>query len=116
VSKRLFKSGDVRIVGARLNGRVGFIFEDNGNEEEDAPYLVALYDDQTDERFSASELVRWVPFVGDSVTELHSTGAETGIILANDGTTSHIQWETRKDAPYWPNIRLEPAIKLPAQV
>jgi hypothetical protein len=106
--RRLFKSGDVRIVGTRFNGRLGWIIEDNGNEEEDRPYLVGLYCEETDENFSASELIPWVPKVGDWVTELHSDGDEVGIILANDGTTSHVQWETRKDAPYWPNIRLEP--------
>jgi hypothetical protein len=111
-SRRQFKSGDVRVVGTRFNGRVGFLFEDNGNEEEDRPYYVALYGDETDERFSASELIPWMPMVGDRVTELHSGGtneADVGIILANDGTTSHVRWETLKDAPYWPNIRLEPA-------
>jgi hypothetical protein len=106
---RLFEPGDVRVVGTRFNGRVGFLFEDNGNEEEDMPYRVALYGDETDENFSASELILWVPKVGDWVTELHSNGEEVGIILANDGTTSHVRWRTLKDAPYWPNIRLEPA-------
>jgi hypothetical protein len=107
--KRLFEPSDVRIVGTRFNGRIGFLFEDNGNEQEDRPYRVALYGDETDENFSASELLRWAPLVGDRVTELDGEGNEVGIILANDGTTSHVQWETWKDAPFWPNIRLEPA-------
>jgi hypothetical protein len=107
--RRQFKSGEVRIIGARFNGRIGYLAEDNGNEEEDMPYLVMLYGDETDEKFSASELIPWVPKVGDWVTELHSDGNEVGIILANDGTTSHVQWRTLKDAPRWPNIRLEPA-------
>ena len=106
---RLFKSGDVRIIGTRLNGRVGYLCEDNGNDEEDRPYLVMLYDEEIDEAFSASELIPWVPTVGDIVTELHSDQKEVGVVLANDGTTSHIQWKTRSDAPYWPNIRLEPS-------
>ena len=112
--RRQFKPGDVRVVGTRFNGRVGYLREDNGNEEEDMPYLVALYGDETDENFSASELIPWVPKVGDWVTELHSDGGEVGVVLANDGTTSHIQWRTRKDAPYWPNIRLEPADEMAA--
>jgi hypothetical protein len=107
--RRLFKFGEVRVVGTRFNGRVGYLFEDNGNQEEDKPYLVMLYGDETDENFSASELIPWVPKVGDRVAELHSGGREVGIILANDGTTSHVQWNTLLDAPYWPNIRLEPA-------
>jgi hypothetical protein len=106
---RRFKWGDVRIVGTRFNGRIGWLSEDNGNEEEDRPYLVGLYGDETDEHFSASELIPWVPMVGDRVIELHARQSEVGIILANDGTTSHVQWDTRTDAPYWPNIRLEPA-------
>jgi hypothetical protein len=110
---RQFKSGEVRIVGTRFNGRVGYLFEDNGNEEEDRPYRVALYGDETDENFSASELIPWVPKVGDWVAELHSQADEVGIILANDGATSHVQWRTLKDAPYWPNIRLEPANEMP---
>ena len=110
--RRQFKGGEVRIVGARFNGRVGYLCEDNGNEEEDKPYLIALYDDETDEYFSASELIPWVPKVGDCVTELHSDGQEVGVILANDGTTSHVHWRTLKDAPYWPNIRLEPTCAL----
>jgi hypothetical protein len=106
--RRQFKSGDVRIVGTRFNGRIGYLCEDNGNEEEDKPYLVALYGDDTDEHFSASELIPWVPQVGDRVTELHSNGNDVGTILTNDGTTSHVQWDNLLDAPYWPNIRLEP--------
>jgi hypothetical protein len=112
---RRFKWGEVRIVGTRFNGRIGYLFEDNGNEEEDMPYGVLLYgnetapdDDEPDGYFSASELIPWVPKAGDLVTELHS-GDDVGTVLANDGTTSHVQWRTLKDAPYWPNIRLEPA-------
>jgi hypothetical protein len=109
--RRQFKSGEVRIVST---GRVGYLSEDNGNEEEDQPYTVIVYDegDGPDENFSASELIPWVPQAGDRVIELHSDGNnEVGIgtVLANDGTTSHVQWDTLTDAPYWPNIRLEPA-------
>jgi hypothetical protein len=107
--RRQFKLGEVRIVGTRFNGRIGWLAEDNGNEEEDRPYLVILCGEETDENFSASELIPWVPKVGDWVTELHSSGHEVGIILANDGTTSHVRWNTLLDAPFWPNIRLEPA-------
>jgi hypothetical protein len=106
--RRQFKRGEVRIVGTRFSGRIGHLGGDNGNEEEDRPYLVMLYDVETDEQFSASELIPWVPMAGDWVTEWQSDGHEVGIILANDGNTSHVQWEKRKDAPYWPNIRLEP--------
>jgi hypothetical protein len=112
--RRQFKSGDVRIVGIRFNRRVGFLFEDNGNEEEGMPYRVALYGDETDENFSASELIPWSPLVGERVMELHSDGDEgRGTVLANDGTTSNVQWDTLLDAPYWPNIRLEPADEMP---
>jgi hypothetical protein len=107
--RRQFKSGEVRIVGTRFNGHIGYLCEDNGNQEEDNPYLVMLYSEETDENFSASELIPWVPKAGDRVAELHSGGDEAGTILANDGTTSHVQWDTLLDAPYWPNIRLEPA-------
>jgi hypothetical protein len=113
--RRQFQFGEVRIVGTRFNGRIGCLFEDNGNEEEDRPYLVSLYGGDyvdSEEQFSASEMIPWVPQVGDWVTELHGNG-EAGIILANDGTTSHIQWEARKDAPCWPNIRLEPGNRTP---
>jgi hypothetical protein len=111
--RRLFKSGEVRIIGTRFNGRIGYLLVDNGNEEEDRPYLVSMYGGDygvSEEFFSASELSPWVPKVGDWVRELHSGGCEVGIILANDGTTSHVEWKTWKDAPYWPNIRLEPAM------
>jgi hypothetical protein len=111
--RRQFKFGDVRIIGTRFNGRIGLIIEDNGNEEEDRPYRVALYGDHTDENFSASELISWVPEVGDWVTEMEGRGEEVGIIRENDGKTSHVQWRTLKDAPYWPNIRLEPGNELP---
>jgi hypothetical protein len=110
--RRQFKFGEVRIVGARSTGSIGYLSEDNGNEEEDRPYTVILYDDEgPDENFSASELIPWVPQAGDRVAELHSGGDGVGVgtILANDGTTSHVQWDTLKDAPFWPNIRLEPA-------
>jgi hypothetical protein len=105
---RLFEHGDVRIVGTQYDGHIGWLIEDNGKEESDRPYLVGLYSEETDENFSASELIPWVPKVGDWVKELHSDEDEVGIILANDGTTSHVQWNTLLDAPYWPNIRLEP--------
>jgi hypothetical protein len=107
---RQFKSGDVRIVGTRFNGHIGYLSEDTGNDEDDRPYLVMLYSEETDEHFSASELIPWVPKVGDCVMELAGDGNEVGIVLANDGTTSHVQWRTLKDAPYWPNIRLEPGL------
>jgi hypothetical protein len=106
---RRFKFGNFRIVGTRFNGRIGLLFEDNGNEPEDMPYRLALCGDETDEDFSASELIPWVPMVGDRVVELNYDDYEVGTVLANDGTTSHVQWDTRTDAPYWPNIRLEPA-------
>jgi hypothetical protein len=92
--RRQFKYGDVRVVGTRFKGRVAFLFEDNGNEEEDMPYRVALYGDETEENFSASELIPWSPLVGERVFELHSDGGEVGIILANDGTTSHVRWDS----------------------
>jgi hypothetical protein len=114
--RRKFKSSEVRIVGTRFNGRIGYVIEDNGNEEEDRPYLVCLYGGDyagSEERFSASELTPWVPLVGDWVTEWQSDGRELGKILANDGITSHVQWETLKDASYWPNIRLEPGNRMP---
>jgi hypothetical protein len=110
---RLFESGDVRVIGTRFNGRIGYLGEDNGNGEEARPYTVMLYgNDEIDVNFSASELIPWVPVVGDRVIELHSDGnSEVGVgtVLANDGTTSHVRWETFNGAPYWPNVRLEPA-------
>jgi hypothetical protein len=108
---RLFEPGQyVRVVGTRFNGRVGYLCEDHGCEEEDMPYFVALIDDDhTDENFSASELSLWVPLVGERVVELGHEEDEVGIILANDGITSNVQWRTLKEAPYWPNIRLQPA-------
>ena len=84
--RRQFKSGEVRIVGTRFNGRIGYLCEDNGNGEEERTYLVILYGGEgPDENFSASELIPWVPKVGDWVTEIHSDGDEVGIIIANDG-------------------------------
>jgi hypothetical protein len=108
---RKFKPGDfVRIVDE--NGEAGIVFEDRGNPENESPYSVALYDDdETEDCFSADKLIPWSPNVGERVIETSDCGDrnEVGIVLANDGLTSHIKWETTTDAPYWPNKRLEPA-------
>jgi hypothetical protein len=51
--RREFKSGEVRVAGTRFNGRIGYLYEDNGNQEEDKYfYFVMLYGDETDEIFS----------------------------------------------------------------
>jgi hypothetical protein len=60
--------------------------------------MATSYDQTKDPYFQGGELAA----IGD-----------VGTILANDGTTSHVHWDTLKDAPYWPNIRLEPADELP---
>jgi hypothetical protein len=111
---RKFKPGQfVRITADdETNGEVGIIFEDDGDDEYSDPYWVALYDANDSEKcYSANELIPWVPKVGERVIEANDCGhiGDVGVVLANDGTTSHIQWKTLKDAPYWPNIRLEPA-------
>src|SRR5258708_3018696 len=41
--RRQFKSDEVRIIGTRFNGRIAYICEDFGNEEEDRPYGAFLY-------------------------------------------------------------------------
>jgi hypothetical protein len=108
IPKRRFQFGDVRIVGARFNGRVGYLFNDNGNEEEDRPYRVALYCDETDENFSASELTTWSPQNGEHVTEIDNNNSPIGIIVEAGEEESLVVWTGLHRQVSWFNSHLEP--------
>jgi hypothetical protein len=92
-----FKTGQfVRVVADdETNGMVGLVFDDDGDDETQDPYWVALYDpDDSEKCYSANELIPWVPKVGERVIETSDCGhiGDVGVILANDGTTSsHVQ-------------------------
>jgi hypothetical protein len=108
--RRLFRPGDVRIVGTRFDGRVGYLFDDNGNEEEDRPYRVALYGDETDENFSASELTLWSPKACDRVIEANNENCVIGIVVdVFDGCAALVKWRGFNRLQGWLFKDLEPA-------
>jgi hypothetical protein len=110
IPKRRFQFGNVRIVGARFNGRTGLLFDDNGNEEEDMPYRVALHGDETDENFSASELTLWSPKACDRVIEANNENCVIGIVVdAFDGCTALVKWQGFNRVQDWLFKDLEPA-------
>src|SRR5260370_8977608 len=70
---RKFKPGQyVRIIAADpdYGNETGIVFEDDGDDEENMPYMVGLFDElQSENDFSASELIPWTPRVGERVIE-----------------------------------------------
>jgi len=114
---RKFTTGQyVRVVDTDddFAGVVGFIYEDDGDEEENMPYAVALFDDfGTEENFSASELIPWVPFVGEHVIEANNEAEEDeiGVVVSSDPDNGRVRvlWESFPLAQDWPVSDLEPA-------
>lgn len=90
---------------------VGFLYEDDGDEEENAPYSVSLFDDfGTEENFSASELIPWVPLVGERVIEAGIEDEETGTVVGwANSITARVLWDSFPLAQDWLVADLEPA-------
>jgi hypothetical protein len=110
IPKRRFEFGDVRIVGTRYDGRVGYLFDDNRNEEEDRPYRVALYGDETDESFSASELMLWSPKASERVVEANNEDCVIGIVIdVFDECRALVKWQGFNRLQSWLLADLEPA-------
>jgi hypothetical protein len=113
---RKFKPGQyVRIVATdpEYGNEVGIIFGDDGDDEENMPYEVALYDDsQTEDDFSASELIPWLPLVGEHVIEANneSDQDEIGTVIGwANAVTARVLWESFPHAQDWLVTDLEPA-------
>lgn len=109
--ERKFKVGQfVRIVSDdEYNGNVGLIFEDDNEDEEKQPYNVFVYDEHDNEEwFSASEMIPWVPQVGERVIDPDDED-EAGRVLSVDGETTRVLWDQYPAAQNWPTAELEPA-------
>lgn len=111
--ERAFDEGQfVRVISnGGFKGEVGIIFEDDGAPETEGPYWVGVFDEfESEESFSASELIPWVPHVGDRVIERgDDEGDEVGTVLACDGYTARILWDGYRLAQEFPVSDLEPA-------
>jgi hypothetical protein len=109
--RRLFRPDDVRITGTRFDGRIGFLFDDNGNDEEDKPYRVALYGDETDENFSASELTLWSPKASERVVEANNENCVIGIVIdVFDECRALVKWPGFTRLQSWLYADLEPLV------
>lgn len=95
--ERAYKIGDlVRSVAAdETQNVVGVVLDDDGDEEESYPYLVALFDASGEETpFSASELIPWVPFPGELVIESGEDDDDTeGTVVSVDGDFATVLWD-----------------------
>lgn len=111
VPLRKFRPGDfVRVIADDdTNGIVGMVFEDDGSDEDDFPYWVSLYDvEQSEEPYSADELIPWVPHVGERVIEADVDDEETGTVLSIGNGTVSVLWESFPHAQNWPLSDLDP--------
>ena len=110
---RKFREGQyVRIqTDDEYTGLVGFIFEDDGDPEDESPYAVCLYtdDDDYEQIFDADEMIPWVPLVGERVIEdgeddeggvvlgINLTGTEGGV----DDVSVRVLWDSYPHAQNW---------------
>ena len=109
---RKFEVGQfVRIIADdETNGEVGFIFEDDGDDELSDPYHVVLFnEDGNEEWYSANEMVLWSPKVGERVVESDVEDDEGGTVLAvgSNGIVK-VLWDSFPHAQDWKATDLEP--------
>jgi hypothetical protein len=109
---RNFKPGDyVRVVPSDSDfaNEIGFVFEDDGDDEENMPYVVGFFDEEESENsFSASELIAWVPLVGDRVVASDDED-EVGTVIAVVDNAARVLWDEYPSPQNWPLDDLEPA-------
>lgn len=112
---RKFREGQyVRIqTDDEYNGLIGFIFEDDGDPEDESPYAVFLYTDEGEEQiFDADEMIPWVPLVGERVIEAGVEGEEDegGVVLGInltgteggvDDVSVRVLWDSYPHAQNW---------------
>lgn len=111
--ERKFRVGQwVRVVSEdEYNGMVGLIFADDGSEEDDMPYEVALFNSDLDEYedfFSADELEPWLPVAGERVVASDDEDEVGTVLLCVDGY-ARVLWDEYPKAQNWPVGDLEPA-------
>ena len=91
------------------DGFTGYIFEDNGNREENRPYQIAICERDEERCVSASELTLWSPKAGDPVVDSHG---EVGEFLHTYGDdTSVVKWKSFPLPEIRFNTNLEPIWK-----
>lgn len=116
---RKFKPGVfVRIEsGDEFHGNVGIVFEDDGGDEESEPYCVALYDiEQSEEFFSASELIPWKPLVGERVVTTDDEDEYGTVVGYDNDILARIKWDLYPGVQTWAVEELEPADEEPVKV
>lgn len=108
---RKFRPGQfVRVIADdETYGCVGFIFDDDGEDEMSDPYWVSLFDkDGNEEWFSASEMIPWLPQVGERVVDPEDED-EFGTVVALDGEAARIKWDAYPRPQLFAVSALEPA-------
>jgi hypothetical protein len=110
--QRKFKAGDyVRVVSTddEFANEVGVVFEDDGDHEENMPYSVSIFDEfESEHNFSASELLPWLPEVGERVIVTDDEDEE-GTVVSVDGETARVLWDGYPKPQTWSLSDLEPA-------
>jgi hypothetical protein len=102
---RAFKVGQY---ANTTDGLTGYIYEDNGGDDECRPYQVAICEHDEERCCSASELVLWSPKSGEPIVEANCEDGEVGEYLHAYGDgTSVVKW---KSFPL-PEIRLNTSIE-----
>lgn len=93
---------------------VGIIIEDDGDDEENMPYVVGIFDeDESENNFSASELKPWFPLVGERVVESVPEGQfddeDVGTVVGfNDDKTARVLWDSFPHVQEFAVADLEP--------
>lgn len=110
--KRKFSPGQyVRVVSTdnEFPNEVGIVFEDDGDDEENMPYSVGIYDAfDSENNFSASELIPWLPEVDERVVTVDDED-EFGTVVSIDGDFAVVDWDDYPGTQTWRLSELEPA-------
>jgi hypothetical protein len=114
---RAFAVGDyVRTLqgfyGDEPGGVIGMVIDDDGDAEDEAPYTVALFieGDDNEEVYSASEIIPWIPEIGDRVLEIDSDDYELGTVVGwSKDDTAAVLWDNYALTQDWLFSDLEPA-------
>jgi hypothetical protein len=85
------------------DGLIGFIFADK-----EGRYEVAVCERDEERRYSASELIPWVPKAGERVTEINNEDGAIGIVVEAGETISLVKWDNLNRHVSWVNSSLEP--------
>lgn len=110
---RRWKEGDyarvITGVDPMYDGKVVYIFEDDGDPEDEEPYWCLLANGD-EVPFNADELIPWMPIAGERVVSTDDD-EEVGVILGLDSAVARVQWDDYPVAQNWLIAELEPAFE-----